>query len=206
MKVTARARRSGSWWAIDVPEVDGVFTQAKRLDQVSEEVRDAVATMLDIAPADVEVGDIDIVVGAATDSQALNDLVRQAKAFAEQAERAQREASAAMRIAVAALRTSAGLSVRDAGVMLGLSHQRVAQLEGDATPAARPVKKAAKKKTPVPPKRTPLKAVRNTGGMVARTTSKSGTYHPVRKAAAKTTPAGRPAAASRSTSSTTRKK
>ena len=32
MKVTAEATRSGGWWAVEVPEVDGAFTQACRLD------------------------------------------------------------------------------------------------------------------------------------------------------------------------------
>ena len=41
MKVTAKARRSGDWWAIEVPEIPCLFTQAKRLDQVVEMVSDA---------------------------------------------------------------------------------------------------------------------------------------------------------------------
>jgi hypothetical protein len=43
MKVTAQARRTGDWWAVEVPEVDDVFTQANRLDQVPAMVADAVA-------------------------------------------------------------------------------------------------------------------------------------------------------------------
>ena len=123
MKVTARARRSGDWWAIDVPEVEGVFTQTKRLDQAAEEAAHAVATMLDIRAADVEVvldvllpKDVDVVVG-------------NVRTLADDAEKAQRAASAAMRDVVSKLRQAAGLSVRDVGVILGISHQRVAQLE-----------------------------------------------------------------------------
>lgn len=48
---TARAERSGKWWAIEVPEIPGVFTQVKRLDQVEEMARDAIALMLEV-PAD----------------------------------------------------------------------------------------------------------------------------------------------------------
>lgn len=29
----AHAVRSGNWWAIDVPDVPGAFTQVRRLDQ-----------------------------------------------------------------------------------------------------------------------------------------------------------------------------
>jgi predicted RNase H-like HicB family nuclease len=41
MKVTAKATRSGKWWAVEVPEIPGLFTQAKRLDQVVDMVADA---------------------------------------------------------------------------------------------------------------------------------------------------------------------
>ncbi|GAA3516951.1 hypothetical protein [Dietzia aurantiaca] len=33
MKVTAHAARSEGWWAFDVPEIDGLVTQARHLDQ-----------------------------------------------------------------------------------------------------------------------------------------------------------------------------
>jgi predicted RNase H-like HicB family nuclease len=55
MRVTAKTQRSGGWWAVEVPEIPGVFTQAKRLDQVEAMVRDAVAVMLDIDPETVVV-------------------------------------------------------------------------------------------------------------------------------------------------------
>lgn len=43
MKVTAEVVRTGAWWAIEVPEVPGLFTQVKCLDQVEGMVQDAVA-------------------------------------------------------------------------------------------------------------------------------------------------------------------
>ena len=43
-----RAVRSGSWWAITVPELPGVFSQAKRLDQVETMAREAVSMMLEV--------------------------------------------------------------------------------------------------------------------------------------------------------------
>ena len=42
------AVRSGDWWAITMPELAGVFSQAKRLDQVESRAREAIAMMLDI--------------------------------------------------------------------------------------------------------------------------------------------------------------
>lgn len=123
MKVTATARRAGDWWAIEVPEVPGAFSQTKRLEQAAEEAADAVAVMLDIDPASVEV-----VVDVALPDE-VETAVAQARSLAAAAEQAQAAASTAMRSVVATLRGGAGLSVRDVGALLGLSHQRVAQLE-----------------------------------------------------------------------------
>jgi predicted RNase H-like HicB family nuclease len=55
MKVTAKTTRTNGWWAVEVPEVPGVFTQAKRLDQVPAMVRDAVSSMSDVPTDDVQV-------------------------------------------------------------------------------------------------------------------------------------------------------
>ncbi len=52
--------RSGDWWAITVPSLRGVFSQARNLDEVPEVARDAIALMLDVDPA--EVGPIDVYV------------------------------------------------------------------------------------------------------------------------------------------------
>ena len=40
--------RSGGSWAITVPALDGVFSQAKRLDQVEDRAREAISLMLDV--------------------------------------------------------------------------------------------------------------------------------------------------------------
>ena len=50
--------RSGEWWAITVPSLRGVFSQAKHLDEVPAVAREAIAMMLDVDPADV--GSIDV--------------------------------------------------------------------------------------------------------------------------------------------------
>ena len=47
---TAVARRAGDWWAISVPELKGVHTQARRLSRVEAMARDAIALMLDVPP------------------------------------------------------------------------------------------------------------------------------------------------------------
>ncbi|MFZ5851989.1 MAG: type II toxin-antitoxin system HicB family antitoxin [Actinomycetota bacterium] len=48
---TAVCRRVGSWWAVDVPEIRGVHTQALRLDQVEAMTREAIALLREV-PAD----------------------------------------------------------------------------------------------------------------------------------------------------------
>lgn len=52
---TAVCRRSGRWWAISVPELKGVHTQARRLDQAEAMAGEAVALMLDADPAAIGV-------------------------------------------------------------------------------------------------------------------------------------------------------
>ena len=52
--------RSGDRWAITVPALRGVFSQARNLDEVPAAAREAIALMLDIDPA--EVGPIDVCV------------------------------------------------------------------------------------------------------------------------------------------------
>ena len=52
---TARCQRSGDWWAISVPELRGVHTQARRLDKAEAMVRDAIALFLDVPSDSFEV-------------------------------------------------------------------------------------------------------------------------------------------------------
>lgn len=54
MNVTARAHRCDGWWAVEVPEVPGLFTQTQRLDRIPNMVRDAAAML------GVEVGDVSV--------------------------------------------------------------------------------------------------------------------------------------------------
>ena len=123
MKVTAQATRSGDWWAVEVPEVKGVFTQVKRLEQAPSMVRDAVSLMTDVAPEEVEVS----VVPSLDDGDvgALLDSLREANRVAQEA---QRQACSQARDLVRRLRVDYQLPVRDVAVLLDISHQRVSQL------------------------------------------------------------------------------
>ncbi|AJR18030.1 DUF2188 domain-containing protein [Pimelobacter simplex] len=134
MKVTAQATRSGGWWAVEVPEVPGAFTQVKRLDQVGEAAAEAVADLLDIPVDDVEVELAPALADEAV--QRLNEALDAAAA----ASKAQAIASTLMRDAVAYFREQENLTNRDTAVLLGISHQRVGQLfetRDEAVAAAR---------------------------------------------------------------------
>ena len=59
--------RSGNWWAITVPDLPGTFSQAKRLDQVEANAREAIALMVD-----GDEGQLDLDVRVNTDPTLLN--------------------------------------------------------------------------------------------------------------------------------------
>lgn len=120
-----RARRSGGWWAIDAPDLPGLHTQTRRIDQVEAMARDAVALLLDIDPDSFAVTvDLEL-------PEAWARVVADARRARVEADTAEKTAQATVRGAVQAL-LGAGLSMRDVGAIMGVSHQRVAQLAGGA--------------------------------------------------------------------------
>ncbi|QDP98027.1 hypothetical protein FOE78_20890 [Microlunatus elymi] len=119
MKITAVAQRSSAWWAIRIPEVEGAFTQARRLDLVPGMAAEAVGMLLDIDPASIEV-----TVEPHTDQ---DSLIAQAREARRAADEAATEAARTMRQAAQHL-LAENYTVRDAGRLLGLSPQRVSQL------------------------------------------------------------------------------
>jgi predicted RNase H-like HicB family nuclease len=116
------AVRSGDWWAITVPELAGVFSQAKRLDQVEARAREAIALMLDVD--EDTVGSIAVHVNP---PETVAGLLEALKASVAAAEDATEEAARIRRRAAQALRDE-GLPLRDVGRLIGVSHQRVHQL------------------------------------------------------------------------------
>ncbi|TPF97598.1 transcriptional regulator [Bifidobacterium sp. UTCIF-39] len=117
--VTAVCTRSGGWWAVEVPEIPGLFTQARRLDQVEDMVRDA-AKMLD---SKVDAVHIEPKLDAETSC-----MVEELFAKRDAARKAQEEASRIARSTVTALRNE-GLTVRDVAAVTGVSPQRVSALQ-----------------------------------------------------------------------------
>lgn len=124
MRITAHARRAGGWWAVEVPEVPGAFTQARRLEQVAEAAASAVADLQGVDDATIEVE-----LAVDLDPGVLH-MIEAARQAADAAAAAQAEASSAMRLAVKELRYDQDLTTRDAATLLGVTHQRVSQLGG----------------------------------------------------------------------------
>lgn len=44
----AIAYRSGDWWAIESPDVRGAFSQARTLDELEANIREAISLVLDV--------------------------------------------------------------------------------------------------------------------------------------------------------------
>jgi hypothetical protein len=126
---TIRAERSGDWWALDVPELKGVHSQSKRLDQAPAMIEDVIELLYDRAPGTYDLK-VEIVNG---ELRALIELLATARAAADAAATAARD----KQIEVAAQLRDSGLPVRDIGRLLGVSHQRISQILSDAVEAAK---------------------------------------------------------------------
>lgn len=120
-RYVARCLRSGRWWAIEIPDIGGgIYTQARRLDQAGAMARDAIALTLDVPPDSF---DVEVVPVLPRDWEAELEAVREARRSAAAAEqRAQATVDGFVRRLV-----DSGLTVRDVGALVGLSHQRVAK-------------------------------------------------------------------------------
>lgn len=121
-KYQAKAYLDGKWWMVEIPELGGL-TQARKLKEVADMARDFIAVTLDVPIEDVEilltierVNELDI-------------LERVSRINAEKDEAAALERKAQQDAAALARELAAAkLSVREIGVILGVSHQRAHQL------------------------------------------------------------------------------
>lgn len=122
---TATAHRSQGWWALEVTG-DGllhpVFTQAKRLDQAEDVVRDLLALHFGVGTGDT--GDVEVVPVL---EAALADVVSKTRSTREKAERLRVDAVYLTRQTARRLKAE-GLPQRDISVLLGVSHQAVSQM------------------------------------------------------------------------------
>lgn len=109
------------WWVAVVKEVRGCHTQGRTIEQARRRIREALGLFVDHAE-DVEL--IDDVVLPANARTLLKRVLSTRKRAEEEAIKLQNTTAEAAEV----LTKDLGVSVRDAGELLGLSHQRVHQL------------------------------------------------------------------------------
>jgi predicted RNase H-like HicB family nuclease len=108
-------------WIVEIPQVQGCHTYGRTIDQARERIREALKLFVANAEAVELVDQVRL-------PSSVQKVVRDAQTWRDKFERARTRAAAAERRAVDCLR-SMKLGHRDAGSILGLSHQRVHQLE-----------------------------------------------------------------------------
>lgn len=127
---TARCRREpNGWWFIEVPGVEGGYTQARSLDQAEHMVRDLLALLLEV-PEDA----FDVILEPVLPDELAAEL-EEARGLRRSADSAQEVAGVAVHRVIAHL-AAAQLSIRDIGRLVDLSHQRISQLLSPPTSAA----------------------------------------------------------------------
>lgn len=119
-------RREDRWWLISVPEL-GLMTQARQLRDTDRMAQSIIALHLDVDPASFDVIR-DQTIGMPARTAAL---VTEAAEGRLRQERLAEDVAAVTREAALAL-IDDGVTLRDAGYLIGLSHQRVAQIAADA--------------------------------------------------------------------------
>lgn len=120
MEIKAECERKAGLWRVRVPELDNLLISTKRLDVATEQIKDLVHEYQGVDRCDVVVRVETSMPGIMCDLEVAQEKMREAS-------RLQEEASREIRDVVARLRTE-GLSMRDIGVLLRISPQRVAQL------------------------------------------------------------------------------
>lgn len=120
MEVKAECERKAGAWRVRVPELDNLLISTKRLDLATEQIKDLVHEFQGVDRCSIVVEVITTMPGI------MCDLIA-AQVKMQESQKLQQEASRETRDVIARLRTE-GLSMRDIGVLLKISPQRVAQL------------------------------------------------------------------------------
>ena len=119
-RVVLERDESGAWIA-RVPRVPGCHTYGRTLEQARRRIREALALWIEDTDAVELVEDVRLPAAA-------RDAVRRSRRARSAAEARRLDAQLATAEAAQALVEELHLGVRDAGELLGLSHQRVQQL------------------------------------------------------------------------------
>jgi len=120
-------RREDRWWLITVPDL-GLVTQARQLRDTDRMARSIIALHRNVDPDSFEVIR-DQVIGMPA---RMAGLVTEAAEGRLRQERLAEDLAAATKEAALAL-IDDGVTLRDAGYLLGLSHQRIAQIVAETS-------------------------------------------------------------------------
>lgn len=108
-------------WTATVPAVKGCHSYGRSINEARTRVREALGLFVRHAARARLVDDVRL-------PAAVRDLLDRARSARIRAERQQAQAMQATRAAARRISGEVGLSVRDTGELLGVSHQRVQQL------------------------------------------------------------------------------
>lgn len=109
------------WWIATVKEVRGCHTQGRTIEQARRRIREALGLFVDQAEKSELIDDVVLPANARS---LLKRVLSTRKRAEEEAIKLQNTTAEAAEV----LTKDVGVSVRDAGELLGLSHQRVHQL------------------------------------------------------------------------------
>lgn len=119
MRITVTAERGNGVWVLESD--NGAVSQVRSLAQAADEMREAVAYLAGVTEDDIEIDVVPILPTQFTEAQ------QRAERLRTESARLQHEAAQASHEAARTL-VGAGLSMRDAATVMGVSHQRIAQL------------------------------------------------------------------------------
>jgi len=124
-KATFRPDDNG-WWFIDVAELPGCHSQARNIASGRDHIREAISM---VTNADLDTFDVDVAYELPKAQQAAVTKARRTRERATEAAQRATEAAVAAEAAVRALQEGPRkLALRDVAELVGVSHQRVAQI------------------------------------------------------------------------------
>jgi predicted RNase H-like HicB family nuclease len=117
-------RDEDRWWVASIESLPGCHTQGRTIDQARRRIREALSAYLDDDKTAARARLIDDIRLPAGARRALDRALDERRRAEEEAGKAQSTTAAVARLLVEKL----GLSMRDAGELLGVSFQRIHQL------------------------------------------------------------------------------